>query len=45
MKMMKKEKRIKQEINKEIYQKKKKIKRENQEKTHTVMCLKRKSKD
>ena len=45
MKMMKKEKTIKQEINKKTYQKNKKIKRENKEKTDTIVCLKRKSKD
>ena len=35
----------KQEINTETYLKKKKIKRENMEKTDTTICLKKKNKD
>ena len=35
----------KQEINTETYLKKKKIKRENMEKTDTIICLKKRNKD
>ena len=37
--------RSKQEINTETYLKKKKIKRENMEKTDTAICLKKKNED
>ena len=40
MKMIKKYQKSKQEINTEIYPKKKKIKRENIEETDTIICLK-----
>ena len=45
MKMIKRDKKSKQEINTETYLKKKKIKRENMEKTDTIICLKKRNKD
>ena len=45
MKMISRNQRDKQEINKEIYLKKKKTKRENMEKTDTIICLKKRNKD
>ena len=42
MKMIKRDKKSKQEINTETYMKKKKIKRENTEEIDTTICLKRK---
>ena len=45
MKMIKRDYGSKQEINTETQLKKKRIKRENMEKTDTAICLKKKSKD
>ena len=45
MKIIKRCKGIKQEINTETYLKKKKIKKENMEKTDTAICLKKLNKD
>ena len=45
MKIIKKDSEIKQEINTEIYLKKKKIKRVNMEETDTVICLKKRNKN
>ena len=45
MKMIKRDKKSKQEINTETYLKKKKIKRENMEKTDIAIFLKKKNKD
>ena len=45
MKMIKRDKKSKQEINTETYLKKKKIKRENMEKTDIAICLKKRNKD
>ena len=45
MKMIKKDQKSKKEINTENDLKKKKIKRENMEKTDTAICLKKKNKD
>ena len=42
MKTIKKDYWSKQEINAEIYQKKRKMKRENMEKTDIIICLKKK---
>ena len=45
MKTIKKDLESKQEINTEIYQKKRKMKRENMEKTDIIICLKKRNKD
>ena len=45
MKMIKRDEGSRQEINTEIYLKKKKTKRENMEKTDTAICLKKRNKD
>ena len=45
MKMIKRDKKSKQEINTETYLKKKKIKRENMGKIDTTICLKKRKKD
>ena len=45
MKMIKKDKENKQEINIETSLKKTKTKRENMEKTDTIICLKKRNKD
>ena len=45
MKTMKKDYESMQGINTETYLKKKKIKRENMEKTDIIICLKKKNKD
>ena len=45
MKMMKKDLKSMREINIETFLKKKKRKRENMEKTDTIICLKKKNKD
>ena len=42
---MKKDEESKQEINKEIYLKKKKMKSENMEETDIIICLEKKNKD
>ena len=44
MKMIKKDQESKQEINTETYLKKK-IKKDNMEKTNTIICLKKRNKD
>ena len=44
MKMTKKDQESQQEISTETYLKKKKIKRQNMEKTDTVICLKKETK-
>ena len=43
MKMIKRDKGGKQDINRETYMKKKKIKRENMEKTDSEICLKKRN--
>ena len=43
--MIKKDEESKQEINTEIYLKKKKMKRESMEKIDTIMCVKTKNKN
>ena len=43
--MVSKDSESKQQINKEIYLKKKKTKRENMEDTDIIMCLKKRKKD
>ena len=45
MKMIKKDSESKQERNAEIYQKKKKMKRENMEKIDVIICLKKKKQE
>ena len=45
MKMIKRDEGSRQEINTEIYLKKKKTKRENMEKTDTAICLQKRNKD
>ena len=45
MKMMKKDLKSMREINIETFLKKKQRKRENMEKTDTIICLKKKNKD